>query len=83
MLKDEFIKKYNMIELKENDGFVINLAYATDNNFTKRKIYQNTVCLLRKETANKLKKANIELKKYGFKIKIWDAFRPIKYQEEF
>lgn len=30
MLKDKFIKKYNLIELKEYDGFVIDLIYATD-----------------------------------------------------
>lgn len=82
MNKVEFIKKYDMKELKESDGFLIDIVYATKNNFTNTKIYDIPICMLRKNTANKLLKANEQLKQYGFKIKIWDTFRPYKYQEK-
>lgn len=83
MTKNEFITKYQMKELTEKDGFIIEIVYATNNNFTKKQVYTNPICMLREETAKKLIKANSILKEYGFKIKIWDTFRPIKYQEHF
>lgn len=82
MNKQEFIKKYNLKELTANDGICIDLMYATTNNFTHQKLYDDTTCLLRKNTAKKLLKANKKLLQYGYKIKIWDAFRPIKVQEK-
>lgn len=36
-----------------NDSIVIDLRYATENNFTGKKIYPVAVCMLRKETAEK------------------------------
>ncbi len=82
MNKENFIKKYNLRELTSNDGICIDLIYATNNNFTHQKLYNDTTCLLRENTAEKLLKANKELLQYGYKIKIWDAFRPIKIQEK-
>lgn len=82
MNKENFIKKYNLRELTSNDGICIDLIYATNNNFTHKKLYNDTTCLLRENTAEKLLKANKELLQYGYKIKIWDAFRPIKIQEK-
>lgn len=57
-------------------SIVIDLKYATDNNFTHKKIYPVAVCLIRKETGAKLIKANEELKKLGYTLKVWDAYRP-------
>jgi len=63
--------------------FVIDLRYATENNFTKQKVYPNDICVLRKDTALKLAKANEEFKKLGYRIKIWDAYRPVYVQRIF
>lgn len=78
-------------EVKEINGLVrvddlddtiqIELRYATANNFTGKKIYPASVCLLRKETAQKLVKANKEFRKMGYRIKIWDAYRPLQVQQ--
>lgn len=81
MNKSKFIRKYKLKELSENDGILIELVYSTNENFAKTILYDTNICLLRKKTAKKLLKANKKLKKLGYKIKIWDAFRPIKYQE--
>lgn len=82
MNKNDFIKKYNLVELNNNKNIIIDLIYSTENNFTHQKLYENSTCLLRKKTSEKLLLANEEFNKYGYKIKIWDAFRPIKFQRK-
>lgn len=82
MKKEEFLEKYQMQELGEKDGFALEIVYATSKNFTNEVLYDEPICMLRKGTAEKLLKANEEFKKLGFKIKIWDAFRPIEYQRK-
>ena len=62
---------------------VIDLRYATENNFTGKQVYPVSVCLLRKETARKLAAANAEFNKDGYRIKIWDAYRPPSVQKIF
>lgn len=60
---------------------VIDLKYATPDNFTGQKIYVEDVCVLRRETAEKLASANAQAKALGLRIKIWDAFRPLSAQK--
>lgn len=73
-----------LVKLKDMDSsFIIDLRYATTSNFTGKKIYPVDVCVLRKETAEKLVKANEEFKKLGYKIKVWDAYRPPYVQQIF
>jgi D-alanyl-D-alanine dipeptidase len=70
--------------LKDMDpDFIIDLRYATTDNFTKRKIYPDSVCVLRKATAAKLRNASKEFKNLGYRIKIWDAYRPVYVQRIF
>lgn len=59
----------------------IELRYATSNNITHSVLYKNSNVYLRKGTADKLKKANYEFKKLGYRIKIWDAYRPTDVQK--
>ncbi|NLY17831.1 MAG: L,D-transpeptidase family protein [Clostridiaceae bacterium] len=61
----------------------IELKYATEDNFTKTKVYPHDICVLQKSTAMKLKKANEELMEMGYKLKIWDAYRPLSVQKIF
>src|SRR3989344_1810651 len=78
---------------KEIRGFVrvqdvepdiaVELRYAAENNFTGKKIYPVAVCLLRKETAQKLAAANKEFMKKGFRSSLWDAYRPPYVQKVF
>lgn len=64
-------------------SIVIDLRYATTNNFTHKIVYPVNVCVVKKTTALKLKAVNEELKKKGYKIKIYDGYRPLKVQEIF
>ncbi len=89
---DESINSTND-KIKEINGFVllssldmdivIDLKYATTDNFTKKIIYPNNLCTLRRNTAEKLARANAELKKLGYRIKVWDAYRPVYVQQLF
>lgn len=60
---------------------LIELRYATKNNITNKVLYEDTNVYLRKGTADKLKEANYEFKKLGYRIKIWDAYRPTAVQK--
>jgi D-alanyl-D-alanine dipeptidase len=81
----EPVKEYNgFVLLKSLDSsLTFDIRYATNNNFTKTKVYPTDICILRTNTANKLKKANDELKKLGYRIKIYDAYRSVSVQRIF
>ncbi|MTK12573.1 MAG: M15 family metallopeptidase [Clostridiaceae bacterium] len=82
-----------MGKIKEIDGLVclndldntisIELRYASENNFTGKKIYPIDICVLRRQTAEKLIRVNDEIKKDGYRIKVWDAYRPVYVQQIF
>jgi D-alanyl-D-alanine dipeptidase len=55
---------------------VIDLKYATKNNFTRNILYQNPKAFTRLATATALKKINGDLNKLGLGLKVFDAYRP-------
>lgn len=56
---------------------ILDLKYATANNFTGTKLYKYAATTyLRKEVAFALLKVNDDLKSVGFGLKIFDAYRP-------
>ncbi len=60
----------------------IDLRYATQENVTRRPLYDRRMpCLLRRETADKLKTAQALLRAQGYGIRLWDAYRPPEVQE--
>ncbi|WP_330926532.1 D-alanyl-D-alanine dipeptidase [Candidatus Sororendozoicomonas aggregata] len=60
---------------------VVDMAYATNNNFTGQPVYTQPLCFLRKEAIPCLKKAIHLIKPLGLSLKIWDAYRPLKAQQ--
>ncbi len=69
-------------ELTANNGVMIDLRYATKNNFTEQKIYDCARCYLRPEAAESLLKVQQDLQeKFGYSLKIFDCFRPRAYQQ--
>lgn len=78
----ELVEKEELIELiKLDDSFVLDIKYATEDNFTGKVIYKRPICLIHKETAKKLIAANNEFKKMGLRLKIFDAYRPFSAQQ--
>jgi D-alanyl-D-alanine dipeptidase len=75
-----------MIELKSlSPEIVYDLKYATNNNFTRRRMYSGNILrtFLRKPAAEALAKVQEELKPLGFGIKIFDAYRPYSVTVKF
>ena len=55
----------------------IDLRYTRGSTIAKKPLYaENMPALLRPETAVRLRKANEEVKLYGYRIQVWDAYRP-------
>jgi zinc D-Ala-D-Ala dipeptidase len=62
-------------------SIILDIRYATTDNFTKAKIYDCPACLLRPEAARALVKAHENLQKKGFGLKMFDCYRPRPYQQ--
>ena len=59
---------------------VVDLKYATEDNFTGRVIYDFTEPYLRYGTVKKLMAVQEALRAQGLRLKIWDGFRPVSAQ---
>ena len=57
-------------------GIVLDIRYATTNNFTKEKIYNLPRAYARRPVAEALKKIQADLKMQGLGLKIFDGYRP-------
>lgn len=57
-------------------GIVLDIRYATKNNFTSEKVYRLAKAYARKPVAEALKKAQADFKQLGYSIKIYDGYRP-------
>lgn len=63
-------------------GFAYDMKYATDDNFLKKRVYSCDQCLLRKEVAEAIQKANNSLLEQGLRIKFFDCYRPVDVQKQ-
>jgi D-alanyl-D-alanine dipeptidase len=71
-----------LVHITEQDfDLFIDLKYAQTDNFTGQIIYQHDQCFLHPNAAKALLKAVEVAKDLGFKIKVFDAFRPQSAQE--
>lgn len=78
----QLVNNQNLTDvLLVDDTFIIDLKYATNDNFLHKKVYQDTRASLIHEVAEALSKAQTEFKQHGVGIKIWDAYRPMSVQE--
>jgi len=59
-----------------SNGLLFEMRYATVDNFTGAPLYDTHACFLLRETADKLLAANEELMSMGYRIKVFDAYRP-------
>lgn len=62
---------------------LIELPYATEQNFTGEKVYPIHEAFLQEEVAESLVRAQNAFQKKGFLLKILDAYRPFSIQEKF
>ena len=72
----------DLIKITEEEfGVILDLKYFTQNNITNDLIYDKGYNFLHIEAANKLRESIKLAKEKGYKLKIFDAYRPIKYQQ--
>lgn len=70
------------VNLKEySKDFVYDMKYATEDNFLKAKVYDCAECYLRYKTVEALLEANQKFIRKGYKIKIYDCYRPLDIQK--
>ncbi len=71
------------VNLKEySQDFVYDMKYATTDNFLKAKVYDCAECFLRLKTVNALVEVNKKFIEKGYKIKIFDCYRPLDIQKK-
>jgi zinc D-Ala-D-Ala dipeptidase len=76
--------KKELVDLEKYiPGIALDIRYATENNFTKEKIYNLAKAYARKPVADALRKVQMELSKKGLGVKIFDAYRPYKATVKF
>jgi len=64
-------------------GVVLDIRYATTNNFTGEQIYDQPKAYARKPVAEALKSVQADLNNKGLGIKIFDAYRPYRATVKF
>ena len=61
-------------------GIVLDLRYATTNNITGKALNPEAKAYLRQETIRKLRRVARELEELGYRLVLWDAWRPASTQ---
>lgn len=79
---DQVIADTTFVNLKDySSDFVYDMKYATEDNFLKTKVYDCAECFLRLKTVKALVEANKSFMKKGYKIKLFDCYRPLFIQK--
>lgn len=70
-------KDLTLVEIKkEIPSVVLEVRYATTNNFMQEVMYKQARAFARKPVVAQLKLIQAELKKHGYGLKIYDGYRP-------
>ncbi|MES9996812.1 M15 family metallopeptidase [Desulfovibrio aminophilus] len=64
-------------------SLVLDMRYATTNNFSGQAVYPSARCFLRADVAKRLLAAQAELHRQGLGLKLFDCYRPFHVQERF
>lgn len=68
---------------KEVPDILLDIRYATENNFTHKQVYPIALCVLQESVAQKLKLVEQDLRKQGLRLKMFDCYRPLSAQKKF
>ena len=60
-----------------DDSIILDLKYATADNFTGEQVYPVAVAAINKETGLRFLKAVEIFRRDGYTVKLWDAYRPL------
>jgi zinc D-Ala-D-Ala dipeptidase len=71
-----------LLKITEDEfDIALDVRYATTDNFTQTVVYQKPYCFIRNECRGPLEKAIAFAKHQGYRLKIFDCFRPQSAQE--
>ncbi|PWA04058.1 peptidase M15 [Flavobacterium psychrotolerans] len=71
------------VNLKDySPDFMYDMKYASADNFLKSKVYDCAECYLRYKTVKALVDANQKFMKKGYRIKLFDCYRPVDIQKK-
>lgn len=77
------ISDTTFVNLKDySQDFAYDMKYATTDNFLKAKVYDCAECFLRLKTVNALVEVNKKFMEKGYRIKIFDCYRPLDIQKK-
>lgn len=72
-----------LVDAKKFDfSLLLDIRYATKNNFTKVVVYPEARCLLRKSVAQALSRVQSALKVQRLQLKVFDCYRPLSVQRK-
>ena len=74
--------KTDLVDLAKLDAMLIlDIRYATPHNFTGKPVYRQARAFLQKKAAMALLRVHVALQRQGFRLKIYDAYRPLSVQK--
>jgi len=73
----------DLVNLASLDStIIIDLKYATADNFFGDTLYTANICLLRRAVADRLIEVQRDLREQGYGLKVWDGYRPLSVQQK-
>ena len=74
--------EYRLIDIRSiAPDILLDMRYATTNNFLKQAVYSKARCLLRAPVARSVQQAQDALKAQGYGLKLYDCYRPLSIQK--
>ncbi|MCR4438649.1 MAG: D-alanyl-D-alanine dipeptidase [bacterium] len=71
----------DLVDIRSLDStIVVDLKYATADNFVGDTLYAANVCFLRQATAERLVRVQRRLRQAGLGVKVYDCYRPLSVQ---
>lgn len=65
-----------------SNDIILDMRYATPDNFLGSAVYPCARCLLRREVANALQQASLLFLQQGYRLKLYDCYRPLEVQKK-
>lgn len=75
-------ENFNLVNLSAaNPRIILDIRYATSNNFLGLPVYSKPACYLHREVADALKEVEKELSLIQLGLKVFDGYRPLSVQQ--
>lgn len=76
-----FLEKHNLVKIIQDEKILIDyVPYATDDNFCHQQLYSHPFIYTHRDASENLQTASDLAHEKGFKLRIWDAYRPFEVQ---